>query len=67
IILTSTASAVAGDVASAANATNAPAARQVGTAFGAVYAAMLVLFYSPYPILLLVYFSRDRIRAAMTA
>jgi hypothetical protein len=67
IILTSTASSVAGDVASAANATNGAAARQVGTAFGAIYAAMLVLLYSPYPILMLVYFSRERVRAAMTA
>jgi hypothetical protein len=67
LILTSTASSVAGDVASAARATDPSAARHVGTAFGAIYAAMMVLFYSPYPILMLVYFSRDRVRAAMTA
>ena len=39
----------------------------VGSMIGLVYAAMMVLFYSPYPILMLVYFSRDRVRAAMTA
>ncbi|HXU71645.1 MAG TPA: hypothetical protein VN947_20065 [Polyangia bacterium] len=43
------------------------AGKQVGTAIGAVYASMMVLFYAPYPILLLVYFTRDRVRAAMTA
>jgi Na+-driven multidrug efflux pump len=67
IILTSTASSVAGDVAGAAHATDAASARHVGAAFGAIYAVMLVLFYAPYPILLLAYFSRDRVRAAMTA
>jgi len=34
---------------------------------GIVYGAMMVLFYSPYPILMLVYFSRERVRAAMQA
>jgi hypothetical protein len=43
------------------------AARQVGTAFGAIYAAMIVFFYAPYPILLMVFFSRPRVRAVMTA
>ena len=41
--------------------------RQVGTALGAVYAGMMVVFYAPYPILLIAYFSRERVRAAMTA
>lgn len=43
------------------------AAGQMGTVFGAVYAVMAVFFYAPYPILLLVFFSRARVRAAMTA
>ena len=46
---------------------NPEAAQQVGSMIGIVYAAMMVLFYSPYPILMLVYFSRERIRAAMIA
>ncbi len=48
-------------------AVNPTAARQMGTAFGAVYAAMIVFFYAPYPILLMVFFSRPRVRASMTA
>ncbi len=67
ILMTTTMRSTVGSIASVAQAPNAGAARQVGTAFGAVYATMIVLFYSPYPILLLVYFSRDRVRAAMTA
>jgi hypothetical protein len=43
------------------------AAKQVGGVFGAIYAAMIVVFYAPYPILLVVFFSRPRVRAAMTA
>ena len=42
-------------------------ARQVGHMFGAVYAGMMVFFYSPYPILLIAFFTRPRVRAAMTA
>lgn len=34
---------------------------------GGTSGAMMALFYAPYPILLLVYFTRDRVRAAMTA
>jgi urea transporter len=67
VLLTTTMGSVVGGFASAANTPDPSAARHVGNAFGAVYAAMMVLFYSPYPILMLVYFSRDRIRAAMTA
>jgi hypothetical protein len=55
------------DLAAGPHAPNPAAGKQVGTAIGAVYASMMVLFYAPYPILLLVYFTRDRIRAAMTA
>lgn len=47
--------------------TNAHAAQEVGSMIGIVYAAMMVVFYSPYPILMLVYFSRERVRAAMQA
>jgi hypothetical protein len=67
ILMTTTMRSTLGSIASAADSPNPAAARQVGTAFGAVYAAMMVMFYSPYPILMLVYFSRDRVRAAMTA
>jgi len=67
ILMTTTMRSTLGSIAGAADVPNPTAARQVGTAFGAVYAAMMVLFYSPYPILLLAYFSRDRVRAAMTA
>ncbi|HEY2745219.1 MAG TPA: hypothetical protein VGL86_11370 [Polyangia bacterium] len=67
ILLTTTMRSTFGDIVSAGS-NGAPAAgRQVGTAIGGVYAAMMVLFYAPYPILMLVYFSRDRVRAAMTA
>ena len=67
ILMTTTMRSTLGSIATVAEAPNPGAARQVGTAFGAVYAAMMVLFYAPYPILLLAYFSRDRVRAAMTA
>ncbi|MDB4965815.1 MAG: hypothetical protein JWN44_1504 [Myxococcales bacterium] len=45
----------------------AAGAKQVGTLFGAVYAGMMVFFYSPYPILLIAFFTRPRVRAAMSA
>lgn len=54
----------------AANAPSGPppeAAGAVGTIMGVVYAAMMVFFYAPYPIVLLVMFTRPRLRAAMTA
>ena len=35
--------------------------------FGGTSGAMTAIFYGPYPILLLVYFTRDRVRAVMTA
>ena len=67
ILMTTSMGRMLGSVATMNNDAAAPAARQVGTAIGAVYAVMMVLFYSPYPILMLVYFSRERIRAAMIA
>ncbi|HWE28855.1 MAG TPA: hypothetical protein VHB97_12680 [Polyangia bacterium] len=67
ILMTTTMRSTLGSIGSFGYTPNPAAARQVGTAFGAVYAAMIVLFYSPYPILLIAYFSRDRVRAAMTA
>jgi hypothetical protein len=33
--------------------------------FGGAFAFSSVLFYAPYPILMLIFFSRDRVRAAM--
>jgi magnesium-transporting ATPase (P-type) len=45
----------------------AAGAHQVGRMFGAVYAGMVVLFYSPYPIMLIAFFTRARVRAAMNA
>jgi hypothetical protein len=44
-----------------------PAMHQLGNVLGLVYAAMTVFFYAPYPIVLLIFFSRPRVRAAMTA
>jgi hypothetical protein len=68
ILMTTTMRSTFGDIVNASGSSAAPmAGRQVGTAIGAVYAVMMVLFYAPYPILMLVYFSRERIRAAMTA
>lgn len=71
ILMTTTMRSTLGGIAATANATGAgtdgAAARNIGGFIGGVYAAMMVLFYSPYPILMLVYFSRDRVRAAMTA
>ncbi|HEX8952235.1 MAG TPA: hypothetical protein VF945_10350 [Polyangia bacterium] len=67
ILMTKTMSSTFGAIGSLADGPNPQAARQVGGMIGGVYAAMMVVFYSPYPILMLVYFSRDRIRAAMTS
>jgi hypothetical protein len=67
ILMTTTMRSTIGSIGGLTGSGNAGAARQVGTAFGAVYAAMMVLCYSPYPILLLAYFSRARVRAAMSA
>jgi hypothetical protein len=68
ILMTTTMRSTFGDIVNASGSASAPmAGRQVGTAIGAVYAVMMVLFYAPYPILMLVYFSRERIRAVMTA
>jgi len=67
ILMTTTMTSSFGSIGNMGNAPNPAAAKTVGTAIGAVYAAMMVFFYAPYPILLLVYFTRDRVRAAMTA
>jgi hypothetical protein len=37
----------------------------MGTIFGGATGVMTVLFYAPYPILLLLFFSRDKVREAM--
>jgi hypothetical protein len=58
--------ATGSEIANAASSGNAAQAGQVGSAVGGIYAVMMVLFYAPYPIVLLVTFTRDRIRAAMT-
>lgn len=42
-------------------------AREAGRAMGIVYAAMTVLMYAPWPIVMLAFFSRKHVRAAMTA
>ena len=67
ILVTKTMSTSFGGITSMGELHNAQAGRAVGSMIGGVYAAMMVVFYSPYPILLIVYFSRDRVRAAMTA
>ena len=68
ILMMSTMSTSFGGMMDAAAPTpNGAAGKQVGTAIGAVYAAMMVIFYAPYPVLLLAFFSRERVRAAMTA
>ncbi len=67
ILMTRTMGATMGSIGSLGDNPNPQAAHVVGNIFGGVYAAMMVVFYSPYPILMLVYFSRDRVRAAMTA
>jgi hypothetical protein len=55
------------EMATVAQTGNTAAAQNVGSAVGGIYAVMMVLFYAPYPIVLLVAFTRARIRAAMTA
>jgi hypothetical protein len=71
ILMTTTMRSTIGSIGAMAATANsnadAAAARNVGNMIGVVYAAMMVLFYSPYPILMLAYFSRDRVRASMTA
>jgi hypothetical protein len=34
--------------------------------FGGTFAVMCVIFYAPYPALMLMFFTRDRVRASMT-
>jgi hypothetical protein len=67
ILLTTTMRSTLGSVGAMAPTPNAKAAQDVGSMIGIVYASLMVLFYSPYPILMMVYFSRDRVRAAMNA
>lgn len=67
ILMTTTMGSTFGSIFSMSPSGNAKAAKDVGNMIGIVYAAMMVLFYSPYPILMLVYFSRARVRAAMIA
>ena len=67
ILMTTMMRSTVGSVATLGGVANPQAAREVGSMFGLVYASMVVVFYSPYPILMLVYFSRERVRAAMTA
>ena len=67
ILMTRTMSSTFGSITSMGELHNAQAGRAVGSMIGLVYASMMVLFYSPYPILMLVYFSRERVRAAMIA
>jgi len=67
ILMTRTMGSTFGSIGALAQNPNPQAAHTVGSMIGGVYAAMMTLFYSPYPILMLVYFSRERVRAAMTA
>jgi hypothetical protein len=66
ILMTTTFSSLLGGISSMQGGEHPEAGKQVGTMLGLVYASMMVLFYSPYPILLMVYFSRERVRSAMT-
>jgi len=38
----------------------------LGNVFGGTFAVMTVIFYAPYPALMLLFFTRDRVRASMT-
>jgi hypothetical protein len=38
----------------------------LGSLFGGTFGGMMIFFYAPYPILMLVFFTRDRVRATMT-
>jgi hypothetical protein len=67
ILMTTMMRSTFGSIGELGQNANPQAAKQVGSMIGIVYAFMMVLFYSPYPILMLVYFSRERIRAAMIA
>jgi hypothetical protein len=42
-----------------------PLGGMLGKMFGGIYAVMFVMFYAPYPILLIACFTRDRVRSAM--
>ena len=65
IVMTKTMGATFGSIGGVMPNGNPQAARTVGSAIGIIYASMMVVFLSPYPILMLVYFSRERVRAAM--
>ena len=57
-------------MAASDHATNAQAragAKQEGRAMGIIYAAMVVMLYAPYPIVILALFSRKHVRESMTA
>jgi hypothetical protein len=38
----------------------------MGSLFGGTFGVMMVIFYAPYPIIMLAYFSKERVRAVMT-
>ena len=38
----------------------------IGSLFGGTFAVMTVVFYAPYPALMLLFFTRDHVRASMT-
>jgi len=50
---------------SATGAMPAGMGSSLGSLFGGTTGIMTILFYAPYPIIMLVYFSKDHIRAAM--
>jgi hypothetical protein len=56
------------DLARVSPSGSAPAAftSNLGTIFGGGSGVVMAVFYAPYPILLLYYFSRERVRAVMT-
>lgn len=39
----------------------------LGSLFGGTFGGMMIFFYAPYPILMLIFFTRDRVRATMTS
>lgn len=68
VLVTQMMSSTLGSMMTATDVQNAAqAGRQVSGMLGGLYAAMMVVFYAPYPILLMIFFSRERVRAAMTA
>jgi hypothetical protein len=43
-----------------------PAMSGLGSAFGVMFAVLSVMFYAPYPALMLLFFTREPVRASMT-